>query len=120
MSATPKGGSLPRTTLQILLSLVDGPRHGYGIKLDVEERTEGSISMGSGTLYEAIKRLLDLGWIEEATVPEEERGSGGPPRNFYGLTGAGREVLREELASMDEILRFASERELLEAGGSGE
>lgn len=109
-----KGGSLPRTTLQILLALVDGPSHGYGVKLDVEERTAGAISLGSGTLYEAIQRLLDLGWIEEVPAPEADPGdSGGPPRRFYTLTDDGRGVLEEEIAAMDDILRYARRKNLL-------
>lgn len=111
MTPTTRGGSLPRTTLQILLSLADDPRHGYGIKLDVEDRTGGVIRLGSGTLYEAIQRLLDLEWIEEVAAPETE--SGGPPRRVYALTDSGREVLEAELASMDEILRFARRKNLL-------
>ncbi len=48
---------LTAVDLQILLSLASGPLHGYGIKLDVAERTEGEMQLGSGTLYEAIQRL---------------------------------------------------------------
>src|SRR4029079_17666332 len=51
---------------EVLLSLVDGPQHGYGIKLDIEARTEGEISVGSGTLYQAIQRLEREGLIGEA------------------------------------------------------
>ena len=111
MSAAPKGGALPRTTLQILLALAAGPRHGYGIKLDVEERTDGVIRLGSGTLYEAIQRLTAEGWIDE--LPREGTTSGGPPRRVYRLTAEGREVLEQELASMEAIVRFARDRKLL-------
>lgn len=100
-----KGGALPRTTLQILLSLAGGSCHGYGIKLDVEERTGGALRLGSGTLYDAIQRLTAQGWIEE--VPPTDAQSGGPPRRFYALTREGRRVLDAELASMAAILEFA-------------
>lgn len=106
-----KGGSVPRTTLQILLALLDGPCHGYGIKLDVERRTSGAISLGSGTLYEAIQRLFDLGWIEE--VPPPSTASRGRSRRCYALTDTGREALEKELAAMHEILRFARQKDLL-------
>ena len=54
---------------EVLLSLVDGPRHGYAIKLDIEARTNGEVSLGSGTLYQAIQRLERDGLIDEAHVP---------------------------------------------------
>ena len=59
--------SLSPAEFQILLALVDGPKHGRGIKLDVRERTDGGVDMGPGTLYGAIKRLLRRGWISEVT-----------------------------------------------------
>ena len=105
-----KGGAIPRTTLQILLALSDGPRHGYGIKLDVEERTEGRVRLGSGTLYEAIKRLLSNEWIVEVPAPDDA--SGGPARRFYDLSDAGRDVVQLELESMQEIVSFAKKKAL--------
>ncbi|MGD8329654.1 MAG: helix-turn-helix transcriptional regulator [Acidobacteriota bacterium] len=102
-----KGGALPRTTLQIMLALTQGPLHGYGIKLDVEGRTDGAVKLGSGTLYEAIQRLLDNGWIVEVEQPEGYDASGGPARRFYDLTDEGRQALRNEVESMQEIVEFA-------------
>ncbi len=101
-------------TLQILLALVDGPLHGYGIKHSVEERTEGVVRMGSGTLYEAVQRLEEWGWIEEVPSPASEASSGGPPRRFYELTGEGRAALSEELHRMQDIVSYARGRDLLE------
>lgn len=100
-------------TLQILLALVDGPLHGYGIKQSVEERTEGAVRLGSGTLYEGIARLVDGELIEEVPAPPDEPASGGPPRRFYAMTPAGREALTEELHRMDAVVRFARHRRLL-------
>jgi DNA-binding PadR family transcriptional regulator len=111
-----KGGALPRTTLQILLALVEGPRHGYGIKLDVEQRTDGALRLGSGTLYEAIQRLLDNGWIVEVEAPAESDASGGPSRRFYALTDAGRAAVRSEVESMQDIVDYAHQRRILSAG----
>lgn len=99
------------TTLQIMLALADGPRHGYGIKLDVEARTDGALSLGSGTLYEAIQRLQQTGWLAE--VPPPDATSEGPERRYYTLTSAGRAVLRRELENLDRIVRFAREKDLL-------
>jgi DNA-binding PadR family transcriptional regulator len=49
---------LKPAAFHILLSLADSSRHGYGIMLEVQERTKGSVKLGPGTLYGAIKRLL--------------------------------------------------------------
>ncbi|HXV62338.1 MAG TPA: helix-turn-helix transcriptional regulator [Vicinamibacteria bacterium] len=91
--------------LHVLLSLADGERHGYGIKLDVEERTDGAIRLGPGTLYEAIHRLEKSGWIEETNHDER--------RKFYRLTRAGRRHLEKELNRLNEIIRFARSKALL-------
>lgn len=111
-----KGGALPRTTVQILLALAQGPMHGYGIKLEVEERTGGSVRLGSGTLYEAIQRLLDNGWIVEVEAPQDCDAPGGPSRRFYALTDEGRAGLRADVESMQEIVEFARAREILGFG----
>jgi len=108
-----KGGALPRTTLQILLALAQRPLHGYGIKLEVEERTDGAVRLGSGTLYEAIQRLLDNGWIVEVEEPAGSDESGGPSRRFYALTDDGLEGLRAEVESMRDIVDFAHAKRLL-------
>lgn len=98
--------------MQILLALAEGPLHGYGIRQKVSERTNGEVSLVSGTLYEAIHRLLGSGTIEEVAAPADEAVSGGPPRRFYALTPAGREQLRAELRRMDDVIRYAKGIEL--------
>ena len=100
-------------TLQILLALSEGPLHGYGIKQSVEERTRGAVRLGSGTLYEAVHRLVASGHIEEVDAPSDEPSSGGPPRRFYALTRSGRGALLEELRRMDDVVRFARRADLL-------
>lgn len=100
-------------TLQILLALTDGPLHGYGIKLRVEERTGGEVRLGSGTLYEAVHRLLEQGSLEERAPPADEPASGGPPRRYYALTASGRRELADEIRRMEEVVRYARGRNLL-------
>ena len=85
-------------TLQILLALVDGPLHGYGIRQAVRDRTEGAVVLGSGTLYETVDRLVGKGWIDEVPAPAEEPASGGPPRRYYALTSAGWEPDRSRVS----------------------
>ena len=96
---------LTPAALHVLLSLVDGPRHGYGIKQDVVERTEGEMSLGPGTLYEAIHRLLGDGLIQDA-------GRDGRRKN-YRLTRRGRRELESELARLDSVVRCARGKSLL-------
>lgn len=103
-------------TLQILLALLDGPLHGYGIKQAVDERTGGRVRLGSGTLYEAIHRLQEAERIEEVPAPPDEPSSGGPPRRFYALTPAGRAALAEEVRRLDSLVTWAKERDLLAEG----
>jgi DNA-binding PadR family transcriptional regulator len=106
--------SMTTRTLQILLALADaGPLHGYGIKQSVEERTDGDVRLGSGTLYEAVSRLTDQGWIEEVDAPADEPASGGPPRRFYALLPAGRDALRREIQRMEAVVQYARGRDLL-------
>jgi DNA-binding PadR family transcriptional regulator len=105
---------LPLTPQQfhILLALSDRDRHGYGIILDVAERTEGSLRLGTGTLYTAVGRLSDLGLIAEADAPparaqapqEDDR------RKYYRLLPLGRAVLRAETARLEGLVRHAHDR----------
>ncbi len=104
---------MTKRSLQILLSLADGPLHGYGIKQNIAHRTEGSVNLGSGTLYEGIQRLEGWGWIEEVPRPAQEPTSGGPPRRFFALTPEGKQAMAEELARLDEIVQYARGRDLL-------
>lgn len=103
-------------TLQILLALLEGPLHGYGIKQSVQERTGGRVRLGSGTLYEAVHRLVEAGHIEEVDTPPSEPASGGPPRRFYALTSKGRAVLAEEVRRLDSMVSYAKSRDLLSEG----
>ncbi len=102
------GASLPLTHVvyHILLSLSAATRHGYGIIKDVAEATEGRLELEAGTLYAAVKRLKDDGWIEEVDGPEDADAR----RRYYTLTASGRGVLRaesERLASLVELARRA-------------
>jgi len=94
--------------LHILMVLAEGERHGYGIKQALENQTEGRLRLGPGTLYEALYRLADTGWIEEV------EDSGAPQRRrVYRITAAGRRALRAELAQLETIVIEARARKLL-------
>ena len=79
--------------LLILISLADGPKHGYSIMEDVE-RLAG-VKMGPGTLYGALARLERLGLIEP--VPSIDR------RRPYKLTSGGAQALEAELAQLQRL-----------------
>ena len=99
---------LPLTpvALNVLLALADGERHGYGIMLEVRERTGGRARLGPGTLYGAIKRLKESGVIAESeTRPDPE--SDDERRCYYRLTGFGGEVLAAEVERLDGLVRAA-------------
>ena len=99
---------LREPTFYILLSLSQRPKHGYAILKDVESLSEGRVLLGTGTLYGAIKRLLDCGWIKREDDPElysTER-----ERKAYTLTEDGRRALNAELERMQKLLVVAQAR----------
>jgi DNA-binding PadR family transcriptional regulator len=79
---------LTEATFFIMLSLAPAPQHGYGIMKDVEVLSEGRVTFSTGTLYGALKRLLEQGWIERFDNPEAAES--GRPRKDYKLTDMGR------------------------------
>ena len=87
----------------VLLALSDRERHGYGIILDVLERTDGALRLGTGTLYTAVARLADLGLIADADRRDDRR-------RYYRLTSTGRAVLRAETARLESLVRHAHDR----------
>jgi DNA-binding PadR family transcriptional regulator len=96
----------------ILLALSRGERHGYGILLDVEEQTSGGVRLGTGTLYTAIRRLLEGGLIEESDRrPDPELDD--ERRRYYRLTPFGRRVALAEARRLESLVGLARERRLL-------
>jgi DNA-binding PadR family transcriptional regulator len=87
-------------TLLVLASLADGDKHGYAIMEDVT-RFAG-VRLGPGTLYGAITRLEQRGWIRP--VGTDDR------RQPYALTALGRTHLEAQVANLDRVLRTAMER----------
>ena len=99
---------LPLTpaAFHVLLALADGPKHGYLILKDVEERTTGDVRLSTGTLYGLIKRFLDGELIVE-TRPDDQR------RRPYKLTAFGREVAEAEAARLEKMVHAARGVKLL-------
>jgi len=84
----------------ILTSLAGGPRHGYAMIQDIEALA--GVTLGPGTLYGAITRLVDDGLIEPAGIDERRRP--------YRLTGQGREVLAERLKALNRVVNAGTGR----------
>ncbi len=93
-------GRFSDPSLLILVSLSDGPKHGYGITEDIA--TFAYVRFGPGSLYGAIARLESRGLIE--ALKSEDR------RNPYRITALGERALRARLASMQAVTRTAQKR----------
>lgn len=109
-------GALTPTQFHILLALARSPRHGYGIMQDIEDRTEGAVEVGPGTLYRSIKQLLQRGLIREVEGEAVPDPSAGPQRRSYFLTDAGRLRAAEEARRLREVLGWATDALALEGG----
>jgi DNA-binding PadR family transcriptional regulator len=92
------GMPLTESMYYILLSLIN-PNHGYGIMQQVEEMTEGRVTLGAGTLYGALNTLLDKKWIALYSADEESR-----KKKEYVITGYGLAVLNDEIIRLEELL----------------
>ena len=90
----------------ILLALTDGHLHGYGIIRDVEARTRGAVTLGTGTLYTALGRLESLALVE-AVEPRSRPADDDERRRYYRLTPLGRAVLQAETERLDALVRHA-------------
>src|SRR5579863_3251392 len=102
----------------ILLALAGGDKHGYEIMKQVKHDSQGSVTMGTGTLYGSIKRMLASGLIEEAgerpaPALDDER------RRYYRLTELGRRAFLAELQRYHQVISLAHQRRLL-PGAQGE
>ena len=111
MSTTNSTPPLTPAVFHILLALSSGERHGYGIMKQVEADSQGNVTMGPGTLYGSLKRMLDAGLVRESDKrvdPEmdDER------RIYYQITCMGAEALAAELARYQRIVTIAQQRKL--------
>ena len=96
---------LREPTFLILLSIAPGPRHGYAILKEVDVLSEGRVKMSTGTLYGAIDRLLEQGWIlrVEDPIPNNTNRE----RKAYKLTELGQSVMNAEIARMQNLVSVA-------------
>jgi len=102
----------------ILLALADKERHGYHIMREVDERTEGNVKLGPGTLYGSIKRMMGDGLIEELEErPDPELDD--ERRRYYRLTDLGFRVATAEAQRLEQMVRSARAKKLLPRTKSG-
>jgi DNA-binding PadR family transcriptional regulator len=97
---------------ELLLSLAEGDRHGYAILQEVEARTGGRMRLHAGTLYRALGRMVDDGFLTEIEAPAGEDADS--RRRVYRLTASGRALARAEASRLQRQVESARARELLE------
>jgi transcriptional regulator len=97
-------GQMPATQLDLLRGTLDllvlktltwGPAHGYTVAKWIQQLTDDVLKVGEGSLYPALHRLEEQGWVES----EWRRSENNRKAKFYKLTAAGRAQLRTESAT---------------------
>ena|SRR3954471_21423130 len=96
---------LTEPVLLILTSLAEKPRHGYALIKDIESISGGRVRLSTGTLFGAIRRLLEDDWIERFEQDDTSR-----DKQAYRLTAAGRKQLQAEVDRMRDLARTATAR----------
>lgn len=106
MAQMRKRKPLGDVAMAIMAALADKDRHGYAIVAEVRSLSDGQVHLGTGTLYGALERMQDEGYV---AVSGEETVNG-RLRRYYCLTGSGRVELLEEIASRERMVVAARER----------
>lgn len=101
---------------QILLALADHDLHGYAIRTEVLERTDGRMKLWPATLYGSLKRLRERGLILEVDAPAASD-EDGRDRRFYRLSETGRAALAEEARRLETYVSAARAKNVLEGAG---
>ncbi len=105
---------LPLTPVafEILLSVADGERHGYGIMQEIDASTDGKMRLNPGTLYRAIGRLVDGGLLEEL-AERSASDLGDARRRYYAATPLGLRVAKAEANRLEVQIAAARAKKLL-------
>jgi len=98
---------LSTATLHILLALASEDLHGYGIIQEIARQSQGSYRIGPGTLYDNLKKLMDLKLVIDA--PRSSRAKD-EDRRLYRITSTGRAVLSAEVERLQEVITTAQSR----------
>ena len=106
MSKSAPQPSMTHAMHLILLALLPGDRHGYAIMQSVEALTQGETRLGPATLYTSIRKLLELGLVDEsgerpdASLDDERR-------RYYRITGLGKATAAAETSRLERLVRYA-------------
>jgi DNA-binding PadR family transcriptional regulator len=101
----PDNKPLSEPVLLIIASLAEKPRHGYALIQDIAALSRGRVRLSTGTLYGALRRLLEERWIERFQQTDISR-----DKQAYRLTATGRRRLDAELERLKQLTREATAR----------
>jgi DNA-binding PadR family transcriptional regulator len=96
---------LSEASFFILLSLVAAPKHGYAILKEVEYMSKGRVVLATGTLYTALRRMLEDDWIER--IDDSVLNGAGRDRKLYRLTDEGRRIFNLEAERLKDLASLA-------------
>lgn len=111
------GDAVPLTDLafNILVALTDEPLHGYELVKRLRE-FEGRDTLRTGTVYAALARIQDAGWVADAEPPDDAVDG---RRKYYRITQEGVAAARSEAARLRTVLANAQEKRLLRDAAGG-
>ena len=106
---------LPLTAMQfhIMAALAREPRHGYGVMQEVKKRSGGAVKIGAGTLYTALKRMLEDELVRELDATPRGTDGSDDRRRYYILTALGLSVLRADARRLEGLVKYARAEQLL-------
>jgi len=103
---------LTETSFFILLSLATSPKHGYAIIKEVEAMSDQRVILATGTLYSALRRMLDDGWITRVNDISSDYGA--RERKLYRLTELGQRILHAETERLQKLAGLTQLRDARE------
>jgi DNA-binding PadR family transcriptional regulator len=103
-----KPSMLSDLAFHVLLSLADGPSHGYAIGKAIEEQSGGRLDPTTGALYQALRRMTEDGLVSEVDGPKAVDAR----RRYFALTTQGKRAAATEAARLDGLVRIARKRRL--------
>ena len=97
---------------EILLTLASGERHGYAILQEIAERSDGALQLETGTMYRALRRLVETGLVRPASH-KTTREADDERRRYYAITALGARVATAEADRMARLVATARLARLL-------
>ena len=96
-----KSEPLTESYYYILLCLYNKPNHGYGIMQDTVILSEGTVKIGSGTMYGATSNMMKKGWIRETESEKSED----KRKRLYELSAEGKDILEQEIIRLKRVVK---------------